>query len=67
MIDGRNFFDKLIKSDVKIYKNIRKLQLADDYTTVCLLDYNYLKKHCKKIVIDLSKQQALDSEPKVTQ
>ena len=32
-----------------------------------MLDYNYLKKHCKKIVIDLSKQQALDSEPKVTQ
>ena len=66
MIDGRNIFDKLIKSDVKIYKNIATGQ-ADDYTTVCLLDYNYLKKHCKKIVIDLSKQQALDSEPKVTQ
>ena len=66
MIDGRNIFDKLIKSDVKIYKNIATGQ-ADDYTTVCLLDYNYLKKRCKKIVIDLSKQQALDSEPKVTQ
>ena len=27
----------------------------DDYTSSCLLDYNYFNKHHKKIAIDLSK------------
>ena len=36
---------------------------GDDYTTGCLLDYHYFKKH-KMIAIDLSKQQALDADPK---
>ena len=35
----------------------------DDYTTGCLLDYNYFKKYYKMIAIDLSKQQELDSDP----
>ena len=39
----------------------------DDYTTGCLLDYNCLKKYFKMIAIDLSKQQALDADPKVIQ
>ena len=29
-----------------------------------LLGYNYFKKHYKMIAIDLSKQQALDADPK---
>ena len=40
---------------------------GDDYTTGCLLDYNYFNKHYKMIVIDLSKQQALDVDPKAIQ
>ena len=36
----------------------------DDYTTAYLLDYNYFKKNYKMIAIDLSKQQALDVDPK---
>ena len=36
---------------------------GDDYTTGCLLDYNYFKKH-KMIAINLSKQQSLDAGPK---
>ena len=32
-----------------------------------LLDYNYFKKQYKMIAIDLSNQQALDSDPKVIQ
>ena len=35
--------------------------------TGCLLDYNYFIKYYKMIVIDLSKQQALDVDPKATQ
>ena len=40
---------------------------GDDYTTGCLLDYNYFNKHYKMIAIDLSKQQALDADPKAIQ
>ena len=37
---------------------------GDDYTTGCLLDYNYLNKHYKMIAIYLSKQKELDADPK---
>ena len=39
----------------------------DDYTTGCLLDYNYIKEHYKMIAIDLSQQQELDADPKAIQ
>ena len=69
MIDGKNFFDQPIKSYIKTYENIQKITSVqgDDYTTVCLLDYNYFRKHYKMIAVDLSKQQALDADPKVMQ
>ena len=43
MIDGRNFFDQLIKYYLKTYDNIRKIATGqgDDYITGCLLDYPY--------------------------
>ena len=69
MIDGKNFFDQLINSMTKAYKNIRKIATGqgDDYTTGCLLDYSYFKDHYKMIAIDLSKQQALDADPRPIQ
>ena len=56
MIDGKNFFDQPSKNDIRTYDNIRKIltRQGDDYTTGCLLDYNYFKKHYKMIGIDLS-------------
>ena len=36
----------------------------DDYITGDLLDYPYSKENYKSITIDLSKQQALDVDPK---
>ena len=41
--DERNFFDQPTKNDFKTYDNIRKMATGqgDDYTTECLLDYNY--------------------------
>ena len=65
-IDGKNFFDQPVKND---NKNIRKIATGqgDDYTTGCLLDYTYFKKYYKMIAIDLSKQQALDADPKAIQ
>ena len=46
MIDGRDFFDQPIKSDLKTYDNIRKIAAGqrDDYKTGCLLGCPYFKK-----------------------
>ena len=63
MIDGKNFFDQPINSMTKIYATGR----GDDYTTGCLLDYSYFNDHYKLIAIDLSKQQALDADPRAIQ
>ena len=53
---------------MKTYENIRKIITGQGnyYTTDCLLGYNYFKKH-KMISIDLSKQEALDVDPKAIQ
>ena len=69
MIDGKNVFDQTINSMTKTYENIRKIATGqgDDYTTGCLLDYSYFKDHYKMIAIDLSKQQALDADPRAIQ
>ena len=40
---------------------------GDDYTTGSLLDYPYFKDTYKMIAIDLSKQQALDPDPRANQ
>ena len=69
MIDGRNFFDQPINGMSKTYENIRKITTGkgDDYTTGCLLDYPYFKENYNMIAIDLSKQQALDADPRKIQ
>ena len=66
MIDGKNFFDQPIKNDKITYDNIRKISTGqgDDYTTGCLLDYTYFKNYYKMIAIDLSRQEALDADPR---
>ena len=47
MIDGRNSFDQLVKSNLRTYDNIGKTvtNQVDDYRTGCLLDYPYFKKY----------------------
>ena len=69
MIDEKNFLDQTVKNDKVTYENIRKIATGqgDDYTTGCLLDYIYFKNYYKMIVVDLSKQQALDADRKVIQ
>ena len=69
MIDGTNFFDQPVKNNKVTYKNIRKIATGqgDVYATGCLLDYIYFKNYYKMIIVDLSKQQALDADPKVIQ
>ena len=69
MINGENFFDQIIKNNKATYENIRKIDLGqgDDYTTGCLLDYPYFADTYKMIAVDLSKQQALDADPRAIQ
>ena len=69
MINGGNFFDQPVKDNKVTYENIRKIATAkgDDYTTGCLLDYPYFKNSYKMIAVDLSKQQALDGDPRANQ
>ena len=69
MIDGENFFDQQVQNNLKAYDSVRKIATGegDDYTTGCLLDYDYFKMYCKMISIDLSKQEALDADSKAIQ
>ena len=69
MINGENFSDQPIKNDKVTYENIRKICTGsgDDYTTGFLLDYPYFKESYKMIAVDLSKQQALDADPRAIQ
>ena len=69
MVDGKNVFDQPVNNNKVTYENIRKIATGqgDDYTTGCLLDYTYVKNYYKMIVVDLRKQQRLDSDPKAIQ
>ena len=46
IINGKNFYDQPIDSDIKRYGEIRKLTTGQGeyYTAGCLLDYEYVKK-----------------------
>ena len=69
IIDRQNLFEQPVKNDLRTFDNIRKIAVGrgDDYTTSCLLDYNYFKDYYKMIAIDLSKQEALEPVPKTIQ
>ena len=64
LIDGRNFYDQSVSDQIKRYVEIRKTATGqgDDYTTGCLLDYQYFKDHYNLIAVDLSKQKELDAD-----
>ena len=49
IIDGRNFYDNPIESDIEKYRELKKVMIGkgEDYTTGSLLDYDYFKKHYK--------------------
>ena len=59
VINGKNFYDQPIDSDIKRYEQIRNLTTAqgEDYTTRSLLDFEYTKNHYRLIAIDLSRQE----------
>ena len=69
MINRENSFDQPVKNNKVTYENIRKVSTGegDDYATGCLIDYPYFKDSYKMIAVDLSKQQALDADPRANQ
>ena len=54
IINGKNFYHQLIDTDIKRYEKIIKLTTGqdEDYTTGCLLDYDYFKNHYRQISVD---------------
>ena len=68
-IDDRNFYDQPINDSIKQNDEIRKISTGqgDDYRTGCLLDFAYFKNDFRLITADLSKQKALDADPKAIQ
>ena len=69
IINGKNFYDQPIDSDVKWYEEIRKLTTGqgEDCTTGCLLDYDYFKINYRLIAVNLNRQKQLDADPKAIQ
>ena len=69
MINGENFFDQPIKHNKVTYENIRKIATGrgDNYTAGCLLHYPHFKDSYQMIAVDLTKQQALDADPRAIQ
>ena len=69
VIDGRNFYDNPIESDIEKYRELKKVMIGkgEDYTTGSLLDFNYFDKHYKLVAVDLSTQKELDADPRAVQ
>ena len=69
IIDGRNFYDNPIESDIEKYRKLKKVMIGkgEDYTTGSLLDYDYVKNNYKLVAVDLSKQKELDADPRAIQ
>ena len=67
--DQKTFFNQPAENNSKTYDNIPKIATGqgDDYTTSCLLYYNYFNKYYKVMAIDLSKQEEPDADTKATQ
>ena len=64
MIDEEKSSKQPVKNYLITYENIQKIATGqgNDYTTGCLLDYNYFKNYFKMVAIDLSKQQELEAD-----
>ena len=58
MINGKSFFNQLVKNGMNTFNNIQKTKTdqGDDYATGCQVDYYYSEKHYTLIAIDLSKK-----------
>ena len=67
VIDRQNIFNQPVKSNLRTYDKIQKMQLVKEMIILLNFKINYFNKYYKMIAIDLSKQQALDADPKAIQ
>ena len=69
IIDGRNFYDNPIESNIEKYRELKKVMIGkgEDYTLGSLLDFNYFDKQYKLVAVDLSKRKELDADPRAIQ
>ena len=69
IINGRNFHDNPISSEIEQYDELRRVALGkgDNYTTGCLIDFDYFKSNYRLIAVDLSKQKELHADPRAIQ
>ena len=65
LIDSRNFYNQPVGDQIKKYDEIRRIATIqwEDYTTGCLLVYQYFKDHYQLIAVKLRKQKKLDADP----
>ena len=69
LIDGRNFYDQPIRDQIKKYDEIREgaPKQGDNYTSGCLLNYQYFRDHYQLITVNFRKQVELDADPRAIQ
>ena len=55
-----------LDSSTERYKEIQTLTTdqAEDFSSECVLDYEYIKAHYRLIAVDLHRQKELDADPK---
>ena len=65
----KNLYDQPIDSDIKRYEEIRTLTIrqSEDYTTGCLLNYEYIKNYYRLKTVDLNRQKEIDTDSKAIQ
>ena len=61
LIDGKSFFDVLVKNKEEALEKIMSISKTNDYRTGNLLDYEYFSKHYQLIAIDLRKEIEIES------
>ena len=59
IINGKNFYDQPIDSDINDIRKEVILQQGKfmNYTTGCLVDYEYIKNHYKLLAVNLNRQK----------
>ena len=69
LMDSRNFYDQPTDDQIKKYDEIRKTAKGKggDYTTGCLLDYQYFRDHYQLIAADFITEKELDADPRTIQ
>ena len=52
LIDGKSFFDLAVKNEKEAHEKITEMSNNNDYKTGNLLNFGYLKKKSKLIVLN---------------